>query len=237
MKSLICSLFLLLSISILSAQECNNFFYLSRDAKFEVTMYDGKGIENGKQEWKIDDLKNEGSDLSAEVKTKFVDRRGREGINAKGVYRCISGTLNADIKMSLPQEQMQAFKNMDMKGDNSYMEYPVNLMAGQTLRNASYRMETWNKGSRVAIITFNVLNRKVKGKETVSTAAGTWEAYKINYNSQFKVEVSNTGRGIPMNFKIIEWFVPGYGIVKSETYNNNGKLVGSSQLTSLKLND
>ena len=197
-------------------------------------MYDGKGNVNGKQEWKIDDLKNDGTGWSADVKTKFTDKKGRGGTKAHGIYKCISGTLNADIKMSLPQEQMQAFKNMDIKGNDAYLEYPVNLMTGQSLRDANYKMETWNNGGLVAIITFNVLNRKVEGKETVSTAAGTWEAFKINYNSQFNVEVGNTGRGIPMNFKITEWFVPGYGIVKSETYNNNGKLVGSSQLTSIK---
>jgi hypothetical protein len=237
MKSFISILILLFISSIVSAQDCKNFFYLTRDAKFEITLYDGKSNEIGKQEWKIDDLKNDGTAWSAKVKTKFTDKKGRDGAKAQGVYKCIGGTLNADIKMSLPQEQMQAFKNMDVKGNDAYLEYPVNLMTGQVLRDANYKMETWNKGSLVAIVSFNVLNRKVEGKETVTTPAGTWEAYKINYNSLFKVEVGSTGRGIPMNFKITEWFVPGYGIVKSETYNNNGKLVGSSQLTSLKLKE
>lgn len=224
-------------MSIASAQDCKKFFYLTRDAKFEITLFDGKGNENGKQEWKIEELKNDGADCSAEVKTKFTDKKGREGAKAQGVYKCIAGTLKADIKMSLPQEQMQAFKNMDMKGNDTFLEYPVNLMTGQSLRDANYKMETWNKGSLVAIVSFDVINRKVNGKETVTTPAGTWEAYKINYNSLFKVEVGSTGRGIPMNFKITEWFVPGFGIVKSETSNNNGKLVGSSQLTSLKLKE
>jgi len=37
-----------------------------------------------------------------------------------------------------------------------------------------------------------------------------------------------------MNFKVTEWFAPGFGVVKSETYARNGKLLGSTQLTSLK---
>ena len=234
MKLLLSIFSFLFTISIGLGQDCSKFFYLTKDGKFEITMYDGKGTENGKQEWKIDDLKNDGGGWSADVKTKFTDRKGRDGGKAHGIYRCVSGTLNADIKMSLPQEQMQAFKNMDIKGKDAFLEYPVNLMSGQSLRDANYKMETWNNGSLVAIITFNVINRKVEGKESVTTPAGTWEAYKISYNSQFNVEVGSTGRGIPMNFKITEWFVPGFGIVKSETYNNNGKLVGASKLTSIK---
>jgi hypothetical protein len=234
MKFILYTVFFFLTGSAF-AQDCGKFFYLTRDAKFEITMYDGNGNVNGKQEWKIDDLKNDGTSWSADVKTKFTDKKGRDGTKAQGIYRCVSGTLNADIKMALPHEQMGAFKNMDIKGNEAYLEYPVNLITGQSLRDANYKMETWNNGSLVAIITFFVNNRKVEGKETVTTTAGSWEAYKITYTSKFLVEVGKTGRGIPMNFKITEWFVPGFGIVKSETYNTNGKLVGSSQLTNLKL--
>jgi hypothetical protein len=34
--------------------------------------------------------------------------------------------------------------------------------------------------------------------------------------------------------KVTEWFVPNFGIVKSETSDKNGKLMGSSMLTSIK---
>jgi hypothetical protein len=47
------------------------------------------------------------------------------------------------------------------------------------------------------------------------------------------MKVKMAGIGIPMNMKTTEWFVPAFGIVKTETFKK-GKLVGSSLLTKLK---
>jgi hypothetical protein len=48
------------------------------------------------------------------------------------------------------------------------------------------------------------------------------------------MKIKMGGIGIPMNMKTTEWFVPNFGIVKTETFNKKGKLVGSSLLTKLK---
>jgi hypothetical protein len=234
MKLFISSLFILASVSHASAQDCKNFWYLTNDAQVEVTVYDANGNENGKQEWKVDDVKRDGTGWMATVKTKFTDKKGRDGSKAKGVYRCDGAVLKADVLMSLPQDQMQAYKNMNVKADEGYIDYPINLSSGQSLSDANYKMETYNNGNLAATITFKESNRKVGNKESVTTSAGTWNAFKITYDSQFKTEIGNTGRAIPMNFKVTEWFAPGFGVIKSETYGRNGKLIGSTQLTSLK---
>jgi len=234
MKLFISSVFILASVSFASAQDCQNFWYLTNDAQAEVTVYDANGNENGKQEWKIDDVKRDGTGWMATIKTKFTDKKGRDGSKTKGIYRCDAAVLRADILMSLPQDQMQAYKNMNVKANEGYIDYPVNLSPGQSLSDANYKMETYNNGTLAATITFKESNRKVGSKESVTTSAGTWNAFKITYDSQFKTEIGNTGRAIPMNFKVTEWFAPGFGVVKSETYARNGKLLGSTQLTSLK---
>jgi hypothetical protein len=234
MKSFICSLIILSSISVASAQDCKNFWYLTNDARAEVTVYDASGNESGKQEWKVDDVKRDGTGWIATVKTKFTDKKGRDGSKTKGIYKCNGAVLRADILMSLPQDQMQAYKDMNVKADEGYIDYPANLSPGQVLSDANYKMETYNNGNLAATITFKESNRKVAGKESVTTSAGTWDAFKISYDSQFRTEIGNTGRSIPMNFRVTEWFVPGFGVVKSETHNRNGKLIGSTQLTSLK---
>ena len=73
-------------------------------------------------------------------------------------------------------------------------------------------------------LTLKENNRKVTGKESVTTPAGTWDAWKISYDGQFRAKIGPIG--IPVNFKAIEWYVPGFGIVKTETYSKNGKLEG-----------
>jgi hypothetical protein len=81
-------------------------------------------------------------------------------------------------------------------------------------------------------VTFNQTNRKVNSTEKITTPAGSWDAHKITYDGYFRIKM--IGIGVPMNLKVTEWFVPNFGIVKSETYDKNGKLMGSSMLTAIK---
>ena len=88
------------------------------------------------------------------------------------------------------------------------------------------------KGGLKSSLSFKEENRKVAGKETVTSPAGSWEAFVISYDGNMKTRMA--GIGLPaFNFTVKEWFVPGMGIVKSETYSKNGKLVGSTLLTAI----
>jgi hypothetical protein len=82
-----------------------------------------------------------------------------------------------------------------------------------------------------ANINFKEINRKVDSKESITTPAGTWEAYVISYEGNMRTKMGPIG--IPFNFTAKEWFVPGIGIVKTETYSK-GKLAGSTMITSIK---
>ena len=76
-------------------------------------------------------------------------------------------------------------------------------------------------------ISVDMLNRKVDKKESITTPAGTYDCFALSYDSEMKM-------GMKMNFKIKEWISEGVGVVKSESYNKNGKLMGYSELTSFK---
>lgn len=76
-------------------------------------------------------------------------------------------------------------------------------------------------------MSFMVTNRKVIGKESVTTPAGTFECYKISYDIATKMMIN-------MKTKATEWYARGTGLIKSETYSTDGKLMGSNVLTSIK---
>jgi hypothetical protein len=67
--------------------------------------------------------------------------------------------------------------------------------------------------------------RKVTGKESLTTPAGTWDCFTITYHSKM---IFKMGIGIPMNSDVTEWYAPGFGVVKTES---NG---GSTLITSVK---
>jgi hypothetical protein len=75
-------------------------------------------------------------------------------------------------------------------------------------------------------MTVDITNRKVNAKESITTPAGTFNCYAISSNSETKM-------GLKMMFEIKEWVAEGMGVIKSETYNKNGKLMGYTELTSI----
>ena len=86
-------------------------------------------------------------------------------------------------------------------------------------------MEVNNNGMQQTL-TMNVTNRKVEGKESITTPAGTWDCFKIT--SKSKIHMKMGPIGVPMNFDSTEWFAPGFGVVKTESKH------GETLITSVK---
>ena len=64
--------------------------------------------------------------------------------------------------------------------------------------------------------------------EDVTVAAGIFKGYK------FSSDVNTVAMGIKVNAKSTEWYAKGVGIVKSESFDKNGKLQSRMELTELK---
>ncbi len=212
------------------AQNCNTFLYMTNNAEVEMTVYDRRGKQSGVQTWKITDVKNDGAGYQSTINTSFKDEKGKEIVKGAGTYKCNNGMLQADIRMAMPQEQMQQ-GTTDVSMETAYLEYPYSMSVGQALNDAGLTMDMKMNTGMNAQVDFKQNNRKVLGKENVSTPAGSWDAYVISYDGTLKMKMGPMG--IPMNFTAKEWFVPGVGIVKTETYRK-GKLAGSTVITSIK---
>ena len=89
----------------------------------------------------------------------------------------------------------------------------------------NFDMDVDNHGLK-STVSMIISDRKVAGKESVTTAAGTWDCLKIPYNS--KITIKTMGIGVPIKDEGTEWFAPGFGVVKTE-----GKH-GGTAITSIK---
>lgn len=75
-------------------------------------------------------------------------------------------------------------------------------------------------------MTMVINNRKVEGQESITTAAGTWNCFRITYKSRISVKTGPFG--IPVNVESTEWYAPGFGIVKTQSK------YGGTAITSIK---
>ena len=234
MKSLVALCVLLLLSFAISAQNCSGYYYLS-SSEVQMTTYDKKGNESGKITYAIEPLAKKNNTTSSRFVSQMVDEKGKKLSGSKGIYKCSGDNLFIDARVSMPQEQMAAYKDMDVKANEAFIEYPAGIQSGQSLKDANVKMAVYNKGSIFSVLTLDATNRKVAGKETITTPAGTWECWKITYDGRFRATIGGpSGIGVPVNFKATEWFAPGFGIVKTETFNKNEKLLGSTLITSVK---
>ena len=199
-----------------------------------MTMYDKKGKENGKGVYKISNVKKDGSSTTADFSSEIIDEKGKTISTSKGKYKCNGGILFVDARIAMPHDQTSAYKDMEVRAPEIYIEYPANMAAGQELKETNFKMEVYSKETLHSKTNFDQVNRKVAGKESITTPAGTFDCWKITYDGKLKASVAPMNIGIPFNFKGTEWFAPGFGIVKTATYNKNGKLMGSTMITKVK---
>ncbi|MBD0279208.1 MAG: hypothetical protein ICV81_14795 [Flavisolibacter sp.] len=216
------------------SQDCNNYLYMTNNAQVQMKIYDAKGKEAATQNWTITNVRKDGDGYASTITNVMVDDKGKELGRGTGEYRCNGGVMRADMRMTMPQyEQLQGAKPTEAKMDAAYIEYPLNMSAGQTLKDAEVNLDMDMSTGMTSNVEFKQTNRKVQAKESITTPAGTWDAYKITYNSFMRIKVVGLF-GVPMNMTVTEWFVPGIGPVKTETYNKNGKLMGSTVISSIK---
>jgi hypothetical protein len=155
----------------------------------------------------------------------MFDKKGKSLAKGAGSVRCNGGVMYLDLKMMLGPAQQQQMGDVTAKSDDIFMEYPSSMKVGDQLKDATMHMDIENKGMKQSVNVV-VNNRKVEGKESVNTTAGTWDCFKITYKS--KIHVKMMGIGIPVNIDGTEWYAPGFGVVKTESKH------GTTAITSIK---
>lgn len=211
MKYLLFACLLFINATII-AQDCKTYLFLQNNKTIEMTIYNKKGDEAGKQVYKVSNYKSSAGISSATVNTEMFDKKGKSIIKSENSVKCVAGVMMMDMKMNIPQGQQ--FSNTDAKAQNIYLEYPANMKVGDNLKDGHMELETDNKGMKQTL-TMDITNRKVEGKESVTTTAGTWDCFKITSSSKMKIKTM--GVGIPINMNVTEWFAPRVGVIKTES--------------------
>jgi hypothetical protein len=212
MKSLILASCLLLSTNIVNSQSCD-YYYLQDGKTAELTNYNRKGDEVGKNVYKISSVKKSGGSTTSQVQTELFDKKGKSFAKASNSVKCTDGSLMIDMKMFLSPEQAGQIK-AEAKASDVYLAYPPNMKPGDALPDGKFNMEVQQDNGMTTKVDVNITDRKVAAQEAVTTPAGTWQCFKITYRSAIKIGMM--GIGIPVRADVTEWFAPGFGTVKTE---------------------
>jgi hypothetical protein len=205
------------------AQDCNGYYFLQNNKTIEMAILNKKGEQSAKQIYTVSNVESSGGTTTGNLETEMISDKGKTITKGKAKIKCEDGIMKVDMKMSIPQQQgSPAGNEIDAKADDIYIEYPNNMNVGDNLKNASMHMDVDNNGMKQSI-DMEVFERKVESKEKVTTPAGSWDCYKISYKSKLKIKTM--GIGMPMNIDGVEYFAPGFGVVKTESKHGGTEIV------------
>ncbi|NQZ42882.1 MAG: hypothetical protein HRT65_01100 [Flavobacteriaceae bacterium] len=226
MKNTLTTLVLaLLGWMTLNAQTaCSQYYPLVEGASMTYENFNKKGKSDGTIAYQVTDVETGGTTESALMVMTISDKKGNT-FNSEYAIRCEGDVVKIDFKSLMNEQMLSQFGEMDMDVSGTDIELPNNLEVGQQLPDANMNIKVTMGGAMTMNMNVETINRKVEKMETVTTPAGTFECYVLYSDTKTKMMMGK------QTFPSRTWLAKGVGMVKQETYNKSGKLMGSTVLS------
>jgi hypothetical protein len=209
------------------SQNCASAFFPTKEGtKTETTSYDKKGKPQGKSTTTIVSVKQSGPYTIIEMKSEGTDAKNNP-TSTEYTAKCDGENFLMNMKGLIPSDMTGAAGQAQITVDANEMAFPNNLTVGQKLNDGSATI-TMAMGAMSMTTVIKFYDRTVKAKESLTTTAGTFECYRIEY------DIETTVMGMKVVTKSKVWVAKGVGFVKNETYSDKGELMGYSLLTAIK---
>ncbi|WP_258103609.1 hypothetical protein [Marinoscillum sp. MHG1-6] len=211
--------------------QCDNaYFPFEEGVSYEMTSYTKNDKEDGKVRSTIKDGAIDGNSIT--ISNQTYDKKGELLSEGDFVVICDNGTIKIDMEQYMPDELLEQYENMDVTIEGDFVEIPNDLSAGQMLPDGSGVITIkMAQGAMNMNMTMNMkfTDRKVEKKETITTSAGSFEAYKVTETTITSMKMMGMNQETTNTSS--KWYTKGVGIVKTETYDKKGELMYYSLLT------
>ena len=160
----------------------------------------------------------------------MMQKKGDKLTSADLNWECKDGTLHFDMRsMTMMgdngQEMNMAETGMGVDVTGDELDLPSDLTVGQTLKDATYTIKMTMGTLTVMNRTYTIKERKVESQESLTTPAGTFDWYKITYLTADNKSGNTTKSAL--------WYAKDSGLIKSENYKDDGKLIARQVLAKL----
>ena len=214
----------LIMSSFVTAQECSKYYPMIEGASFEYTNYNKKGKSQGISKYQVTQVETSGDATKATMAIELIDEKGKEIYKTDYNFTCTGNMVTVDYKSLIPSSMFEQYEGLEMDVSGTDLELPNDLSVGQQLSDANVSVKVSIGGMNMNT-TIDLINRKVEKKESVSTPAGTFDCYVIYSENKMKAMMVN------QTFPSRVWFAEGIGMIKQESFNQNGKSMGTTVLT------
>ena len=229
---LLCSLGAYTPLQAQSNAACQAYFPTQKGAKWEVQTYNRKDKSSGSIRYEVLDVKQVGSNFEIMLRVEVLSEKGKtvgEATDAK--FICTPNELLVDFRLQNSANSALQNTNVEMRFEENkgFVPLPHRLQVGQDLPDGDINAEILMNGQKTGSMSNQMRTRKVLAEEEVNCPAGSFKCFKIEESFSSETRMM----GVPVRFKgkNITWLAQGIGAVKSESYDEKGKKVGSTLLS------
>ena len=207
---------------------CKAYFPLEKGTELTYENYNAKDKLQSTDYFSVTDIIETAESLTIKVHASSKDKKGEETYASDFEYLCEDGVFKMSMESMMNSEMMEAYKDMEVEITQTELAFPSDATVGQTLPDAEMNIKVSSNGIEVMTMTFRITDRKIEAKESITTPAGTFEAFKFSQSTNTKMMFMNK------TYKSVDWIVENIGSVRSETYSSSGKLENYRILTNIK---
>lgn len=219
---------ILFSFSSFAQLNCSKYYPMKEGTSFQYTNYDKKAKADGTSTYTVSKVETTGEKTIATMSIQIADKKSKELMQSTYEVICSDGGIKIDFESLMPTALLEQYKEMDVKMTGTDIELPNELSVGQNLADANVTMSISMSGMNMKT-TVNMINRNVEKKESITTDAGTFECFVIYSKNETQV------MGMTKIFPSRIWLSEGVGMVKQESYKENGDLMSTTKLTKINL--
>ncbi|QJX48498.1 hypothetical protein HMJ29_16880 [Hymenobacter taeanensis] len=139
-------------------------------------------------------------------------------------YMCRQDTCFTDGTSELNAESLSSFRNRLFTYDPVPLAWPNHPTVGSTLPSGGVTVQVSSTAVDIAKVYATVKNRKVvSGQEPVTTPAGTFQCYKVESEREHGT-AARADLIMRSSQRVVDYYSPEIGMVKSEFYDKKGNL-------------
>lgn len=214
-----CFFAVFINTSLMAQDNCSAFYPFETGATFQITNY-GK---NKRVAAITDFLVTEATSNFATFKSFLRDKNGEVLNEATFTMSCENDGIVVDMESLLNPNLMENYRDFETEISGTKIVIPNNLHIGQELPDATMTMLVNMSGINIRM-EVSMTDRTVVNRETITTRAGTFDCFVIEYTNTVNMGLNRTTTAK-------QWISRGVGMVKQEDYNNRGRVTSSSELT------
>lgn len=219
MKTLLIVIAALIFAPVTAQTNCSKYYASKPGRKLIHKVYDKRERLSMTTEYNVESATPSGIQMNFNL----WDKRGEHITGGKLALGCDNRTTYLAPE-SIMTDLLSQYEDMEYTVTTTdRLAIPNHLEIGQTLPDASASISL---NAQILAINFDIVlsNRKVVRREQIETPAGTFDCYVITYDNEMRGALASR------NYQCTDWIAEGIGMVKQETYKENGRLMSKSLL-------